>query len=378
MPSRFGSARADLRAVPAPADTAAGESADDGVAAAVDGSGAAGDGGGGSAGTEAPAAGARRRTVRAVHDGERAEGDVPDPNLKPGESLRYVTILSPDGTRLNAWTNDAEGPTLLLCNGLGTNPYAWPALLDPDCGVRVISWNHRGVSGSDRPADPRRVGVDAFVEDAVAVLDHFEVDRCVVAGWSVGVNTAFELAVTHPDRVSGLFAVAGVPGGTFASMGAPLMLPRLVRRPIALTVTGALKLSGPAIYPVTSRLPIGRRVAHALSHSGFMLPVPDLDHVARAVGEFLTTPVSWYMHLAQAAARHPRVSLSTIEMPTAFVAGRHDLLASAQDMKTAAARIARATYAELPGSHFVQLEHPGRVHRELLDLLRRVHAPQGA
>ena len=40
------------------------------------------------------------------------------------------------------------------------------------------------------------------------------VDRCVVAGWSFGVNTAFELALRHPERVSGLFAVAGVPGGT--------------------------------------------------------------------------------------------------------------------------------------------------------------------
>ena len=37
-------------------------------------------------------------------------------------------------------------------------------------------------------------------------------------GWSMGVNTAFELAVSHPERVSGIFAVAGVPGDTFATM----------------------------------------------------------------------------------------------------------------------------------------------------------------
>ncbi|HZW45807.1 MAG TPA: alpha/beta fold hydrolase [Dermatophilaceae bacterium] len=151
----------------------------------------------------------------------------------PGDddlSLRFYPVTSADGTRIEAWTNDVEGPTVLLCNGLGTSPYAWPALLRADCGVNVISWNHRGVGGSERPADVERVGVDAFVEDAVAVLDHAGVDSCVVAGWSIGVNTAFELAVVHPARVSGLFAVAGVPGGTFSSMGAPLMIPRLARK----------------------------------------------------------------------------------------------------------------------------------------------------
>ena len=144
-----------------------------------------------------------------------------------GPSASQVT--SADGTRIEAWTNTAEGPTVLLCNGLGSNPYAWPELLRADCGLRVVSWNHRGVGRSARPADPGRVGVDAFVEDAVAVLDSLGVERCVVAGWSIGVNAAFELALRHPDRVSGLFAVAGVPGGTFTAMGAPLLLPRPLR-----------------------------------------------------------------------------------------------------------------------------------------------------
>ena len=43
---------------------------------------------------------------------------------------------------------------MLLCNGLGTNPYAWPALLDPACGIRVISWNHRGVAAAPGPRTP--------------------------------------------------------------------------------------------------------------------------------------------------------------------------------------------------------------------------------
>lgn len=287
-------------------------------------------------------------------------------------ALRFYDVTSADGTRIQAWTNDAEGPTVLLCNGLGTSPYAWPALLEPDCGVRVISWYHRGVGGSARPADTSRVGIDAFLEDALAVMDHAGVEACAVAGWSIGVNTAFELAVLHPSRVTALFAVAGVPGGTFSSMGAPLMIPRIARRPISVGVTRILRHTGRAISPVSTRLPVGDLFARALSHSGFMLPTEEITAVRRAVKEFLGTPVEWYMHLALAAAEHPRVPLRRIAVPTTFVAGRYDLLASAQDMSTAAERIPGARYVELPGSHFLQLEHPAPVHDELLALLARL------
>ena len=285
------------------------------------------------------------------------------------QALRFYDVTSPDGTRLRAWTNDADGPTVLLCNGLGTNPYAWPALLRQDCGVRVLSWNHRGVGGSARPDDRQRVDVTAFVEDAVAVLDDAGVDACPVMGWSIGVNTAFELAVEHPDRVTGLFAVAGVPGGTFASMGAPLQIPRFARRPIALGIAGALARTGWALSPVTTRLPIGHRATALMRHSGFMRPGA-ADHVVeQAVREFLTTPVQWYMHLARAAARHDRISLSKVRGPAVFVAGTYDILASAADMRTACERIPGSRYVELRGTHFLQMEHPDEVHEQLLDFV---------
>ncbi len=295
---------------------------------------------------------------------------VPEPD--DGLALRYYGVTSADGTELRAWTNDAEGPVVLLCNGLGTNPYTWPALLDPDCGVRVISWNHRGVGGSARPSDPHRVGQEIFVEDAVAVLDDADVDACTVAGWSIGVNTMFELAVTHPERVSGLFAVAGVPGDTFASMGAPLFLPRFTRKPIATGVARLMELAGGPLTRLASRLTIGPVAGQVVTHSGFMLPVPDVPLARRAIREFLTTPIDWYMHLALASSLHARVSLSTIDVPTTFVAGRYDVLAASYDMRTASERIPAARYVELPGSHFLQMEKPREVHALLRELLDRV------
>src|SRR5690606_4309486 len=223
-----------------------------------------------------------------------------------------------------------------------------------------------------RPYDPELVGMDQFVEDALAVLDHDGIESAPAMGWTIGVNTMYELAVTHPERVNGLFAVAGVPGDTFTTVGAPLLLPPPIRKPIAVGVTGLLARVGGPLTPLTTRLPIGPKAVSALSHSGFMLPSADPDFAAVAVQQFLTTPVDWYMHLAHASARHLRVSLRNIAVPAAFVAGRWDVLAASRSMRTAAHRIPDATYIELPASHFISLEHPDRLHALLQGFLTRV------
>lgn len=298
---------------------------------------------------------------------------VPEP---AGSPVRHWTVIAKDGTELRAWTNDVDGtmtgPTVLLCNGLGTNPYAWPALLDPECGVRVISWYHRGTGGSARPADPTHVGIDAFVEDAVAVLDDAGIDACPVMGWSMGVNTAFELAFLHPERVTGLFAVAGVPGGTFSSMLAPLGVPRVARAAITVNAARLMGALGKPLSLVARNLPVGPKAVAVLSHSGFMLPVADVESTAETVREMLQTPVDWYMHLAVTTSRHVRVSLRAVDVPSTFVAGRWDVLASAEDMRTASERIAGSAYVRLNASHFVAMEKPDEVHALLLELLAKI------
>lgn len=297
---------------------------------------------------------------------------IPDEQLEP----YFYSVTSADGTTLRAWTNDPDhqidGPTVVLCNGLGTNAWALPALLAPDCGVRVISWNHRGTGGSDRPADRNRVGVDEFVEDAIAVMDDAGLDRAPFMGWSIGVNTMFELAHRHPERVESLFAVAGVPGNTFSTMLGPLRLPLPMARLATVNAARAMKLIGPALSPIARRLPMGPTSVKVLSHSGFMLPVADAGNAGRAVREFLSTPLGWYFHLALKAAQHRRVPLSDITAPTLFVAGRYDLLAGTREIAGASRRIEGARLVELPGSHFVAMEQPERVHALLLESLASI------
>lgn len=287
--------------------------------------------------------------------------------------LRYHDVTSADGTRLRAWSNGAEGPAVLLSNGLGTNPHAWPSLLQPDCGVHVIGWNHRGVGGSARPVDGR-VDLDAFVEDALAVMDDAGVESAVVASWSVGVTVAFELAVRHPERVLGILAVAGVPGNTFSTMLAPLRVPRFAAR---LTMTGiarAARLTGHPLAPLTRRFPWTNLTTNMLRRSRLINPSADTAHLRDLMQEFFTTHPVWYATLALSVSQHARIPLSSITVPVTFVAGRWDLLTGARDMLSASQRIAHSRYLRLDATHFIPVERPDEVLRELLLILHEVES----
>ena len=282
-----------------------------------------------------------------------------------------TSVRSADGTVVRAWSNEAQGLPLVVSNGLGSVPAAWPALADPGCGFRALTWYHRGTLGTPRPADPGRVRVEDHVDDLVAVMDAAGVERAVVAAWSIGVNVAFEAALRHPDRVAGLLAVAGVPGGTFSTMGEPLRVPRLLRHPFATTTARAVRLAGPLLTRVTPLVPVDARTAWLLAHSGFMLPGARSEHLVPMLREFVQQDWGWYMTLALAAAEHQVLDTSGVACPVTFVAGQHDVLTSVRDVTAAAERVPQAEVVTLPGSHFLPLEHPERVHEALQALAAR-------
>ena len=123
-----------------------------------------------------------------------------------------------------------DGPTVVLCNGLGTNAYMWPALLDPDCGVRVVSWNHRGVGGSERPADKRHVEIEHFVEDGLSVMDHFGIGAGLTGAMDIyfhasrgtGRTTSLVDSVKEGDRVKrGVLATRSLASAILAASATP-------------------------------------------------------------------------------------------------------------------------------------------------------------
>ena len=280
-------------------------------------------------------------------------------------------VTSADGTVVRGWRNDGEGLPLLISNGLGTIPQAWPGLVAPDNGYRTATWYYRGTFGTERPADPSHVSIDDHVDDAVAVLDALGMERALVAGWSIGVNIAFELALRHPDRVAGLMAVAGVPGGTFSTMGAPWRIPRRLRHPIGTRVARAGELVGPALTWLAPKVPVGERAARLVTRTGIMRTEAQPDVLVPMLREFLVQDWRWYMHLAVAASEHAPIDVSSLECPVTLVAGRQDVLTSMADILATAERIPHAHTTVLPGSHFLPLEFPELVSAALDELAHR-------
>ena len=74
---------------------------------------------------------------------------------------------------------------------------------------RCISYDHRGSGVSTFP--PEAISPEALVTDLIRVLDHYEVERCLLAGESLGSITCLLAAEREPSRFAGLVLVAGAP-----------------------------------------------------------------------------------------------------------------------------------------------------------------------
>jgi pimeloyl-ACP methyl ester carboxylesterase len=281
------------------------------------------------------------------------------------------SVTSSDGTSIAGWRGGGDGPPVLICNGLGTPPVAWPTLIAPERGFRVSSWYYRGTGGSERPADPARITVDDHVQDALAVLDHEGIDKAVLACWSLGVNIGFELALQHPDRVAGILAVAGVPGGTFHSIGGPLNIPKPLRHGLGVAGASILRRVGGPMSWAAHRIPLNRLTATAINHSGIVRPAAKPEWLLPVLKEFCEHDFAWYFTLALAGAKHAPMDLSFVTVPVTLVAGEHDLITSAVDMVFAAGRIPHSELRVLPGSHFLPIEFPEELADEVEALARR-------
>lgn len=106
-----------------------------------------------------------------------------------------------------------QGPPLLLIHGSGPGVSAWanwrlsiPVLAQR---ARVLAPDMVGFGFSERPPG-QRYDMDAWVAQAVGVLDALDVERADVVGNSFGGALALALAIRHPQRVRRLVLMGSV------------------------------------------------------------------------------------------------------------------------------------------------------------------------
>lgn len=81
--------------------------------------------------------------------------------------------------------------------------------------VRAIALDQRGHGESDKPHDPGAYTRAAMAKDVLALLDHLNLPRVDLFGYSMGARTALATALAAPDRISNLM-LGGVGGALIA------------------------------------------------------------------------------------------------------------------------------------------------------------------
>lgn len=129
----------------------------------------------------------------------------PTPSLPAATVGRHTEL---DGARIwyASWgPESASPPVLLLHGGFANSSYFGkliPALVAR--GYRVIAMDSPGHGRSTLPDGP--LTYHRMAEDVIGLLDRLKVARVYLVGWSDGGITGLDIALTHPERLVGLFA----------------------------------------------------------------------------------------------------------------------------------------------------------------------------
>lgn len=241
------------------------------------------------------------------------------------------------------WERMGSGPPLLLIHGLGYARWGWEPVVEPLARTfDVISFDNRGIGGSDAPPGPYTVA--EMAADAVQVLDEAGVERAHVAGTSLGGMVAQELALGRRERVDRLVLACTHPGG-------PKAFP-MPQRTVEL---------------MEARATMREYVENALEPD----PRPELvdrilEHRKRTAQPF----EPWAAQAAAAAAFDAYDRLGSLAAPTLVQHGDGDLVVDPRNAELLAAAIPDARTSVYAGAgHLFMWQEPARFVRELKEFL---------
>jgi pimeloyl-ACP methyl ester carboxylesterase len=121
-----------------------------------------------------------------------------------------------------AYLDEGEGDPILLVHGFASSKNVnwvyptWVSDLRKD-GRRVIALDNRGHGESAKLYDPAQYSIPAMASDSIALMDHLDIARADVMGYSLGARIAAWLGLKQPARlrsaILGGIGVAMIEGG---------------------------------------------------------------------------------------------------------------------------------------------------------------------
>ena len=126
----------------------------------------------------------------------------PAPMPKPDES-GYAPV---NGIEMYYAVFGKGDPVLLIHGGLGHADIWASQVATLSKTHKVIVADSRGHGRSTRTEEP--FGYDLMASDYLALLDHLEIDKTALVGWSDGGIIGIDMALHHPERLTKVFAQA--------------------------------------------------------------------------------------------------------------------------------------------------------------------------
>lgn len=143
---------------------------------------------------------------------------------------------APDGTRLH-YCDVGEGVPILCLSGLTRDSRDFSYLAPHLNDVRMIMLDYRGRGKSDWPDDFLTYSVPVEMGDALALLDHLQINKAGVIGTSRGGLIAMAMAVVAPQRMLGTVLVDV--GPELDASGLSAIMDYLGRKPVWKTLQEA-------------------------------------------------------------------------------------------------------------------------------------------
>ena len=250
-----------------------------------------------------------------------------------------------------------DGQPLILIAGFATAQNAWFPLLRAFIKhYRVVTFDNRGIGGSDKPAGP--YSTKMMARDTIALMDHLGIDRAHILGGSMGGMIAQHIAIDHPQRVDKLILFSTSAGGQ------PL---RDMLFDLAEATTPNWKRSSSDLAGADLR-----KLTAAIASRSFNQPFNRLVIVplARLMLKLDATKVP--AGQLDAMMTHDVLDrLNLIKAPTLVMTGSKDRLMPAQSSEMLSSRINGAKLVVIDGgSHALAEGMSGRFNKEVLDFLR--------
>ena len=214
-------------------------------------------------------------------------------------------------------------------------------------GWHAVAPDLRGHGRSDRPTDPDAYSLELMAADVVALADRLGWDRFALVGHSMGGAVAQLVALTQPDRLTGLVLASTFHGPV---PGITMELVELGR-----WVVREAGMAGLADAMAARRAESPESVA---AFERLQEALPGYAEESRARLE-ATSPDMWMALAPRFVSQVDRLDrLGKIVVPTAVVVGGLDTT-MLEDCRRIAATIPGATLAVIPDAgHVPQLERP--------------------